>query len=64
MIQSVLPSLVGHCVEHLETGERRLIEDVLLVPGTGRVAYATVPADEPRLEVWDELEAEVIREEP
>ena len=64
MIRSVLPSLVGHRVEHLETGARRQIEGVLRVPGTARVAYATMPDDEPRLEVWDELEAEVIREEP
>jgi hypothetical protein len=33
---------------------------VLLVPGTARVAYATMPEDEPRLEIWDEFEAEVI----
>jgi hypothetical protein len=62
MIRSVLPSLVGRCVEHLATGERRRIEDVLLVPGTARVAYATLhDNDERRLEVWDEGEAEVLR---
>ena len=61
MVRSVLPSLVGRCVEHLGTGERRRIVDVLLVPGTARVAYATVTASEPRLEVWDEFEAEVVR---
>ena len=44
-----------------ETGERRKIEDVLLVPGTARVAYATITDYEPRLEVWDEAEAEVLR---
>jgi len=62
MVRSVLPSLVGRCVEHRETGERREIRDVLLVPGTARVAYATVTADEPRLETWDESEAEVVRQ--
>jgi hypothetical protein len=62
MVRSVLPSLVGRCALNLDTGERRRIEDVLLVPGTGRVAYATLHEnDERRLEVWDEFEAEVLR---
>jgi hypothetical protein len=62
MVRSVLPSLVGRCVEHRETGERRRIEDALLVPGTARVAYATMVEDAPRQEMWDEFEAEVVRE--
>jgi hypothetical protein len=61
MAESVLPSLVGRFAEHRDTGERRRIEDVLLVPGTARVAYMTLTEDG-RLELWDEAEATVIRE--
>jgi hypothetical protein len=61
MAESVLPSLVGRFAEHRDTGERRRIEDVLLVPGTARVAYMTLTEDG-RLELWDEAEATVIRD--
>jgi hypothetical protein len=61
MLRSVLPSLVGRFAEHRTTGERQRIADVLLVPGTGRVAYAVVTEGaESRLELWDEREADVL----